>query len=102
MSREGREKARKVLGKDPNRKSTSPIATWFDKNPDARDFVDVWLEMTEEGTCSQVYTMTRIHLELIENYGYPFTSQCGFARWCSRIYGERYHDAVAQFRRGTL
>jgi len=100
MSAKGRKKARALLERKVEIKSPSPIHRWFLQNEDAKDFVETWLDMLESGECSPIFSAKRIVQELKENYNYPFSVQSGgFNRWCSNVYGSRFHVAVEQFKR---
>ena len=80
----------KVRNKMAKPKDTLPgtMGKWLMAHPDALEEVKVWMQMAKAGETE--WTMTRLHLELRSEHGFPFTATCNFGRFLSATFPDEY------------
>lgn len=69
----------------------SPIIQWLLDHPEAREYVEMWMDMIKDG--KRVIGLRDLMADLAEDYGCPFVDPTAFGRRLREYYGERY-DAV--------
>jgi hypothetical protein len=73
------------------------LRPWLKQNPEARDIVELWLEMVPAGE-SRVGLRGLVKL-LQDEHGLPWSDPSGLGYRLREIYGERYQAVVEMNRR---
>lgn len=95
-ARAAREKLARTM-----KRTKSEIPDWFDENPEAAKFVELWMDMATAGESD--WSIKRVVQELKDEHGFKWHPENkGVRDHFRRRYGERYSvavDAAAETRR---
>ncbi len=71
---------------------------WFRKHPEAKKFLEVWLDMSAKGASD--FTFTRFFREVLRDlYDFPWRNVHATAKWMRKVYGDTYEKATTARRR---
>jgi len=68
------------------------VKRWFRSRPEAKEFVDTWVEMANSGKTT--WSMKQVYDHLVEKFGYNSPDTSSFNRWGHRTYGDKFKTAI--------